>query len=133
MEGPLRRIGAVVDASLRIGAAALALAACRAEPATVETPGPAPALAPAVDGPPSEPDAPAISDAPSPTETAASEAPLTPTSVDIAAPTEAASVDATPTAACCRTCRKGKACGNTCIAADRRCEHPPGCACDATD
>lgn len=31
---------------------------------------------------------------------------------------------------CCRICRKGKACGNTCIAAERACRTPPGCACD---
>lgn len=31
---------------------------------------------------------------------------------------------------CCRTCRTAKACGNSCIAADRRCHQPPGCACD---
>ncbi len=31
---------------------------------------------------------------------------------------------------CCRTCRTGRACGNTCIAADRVCHAPPGCACD---
>lgn len=31
---------------------------------------------------------------------------------------------------CCKTCTKGKACGNTCIARDKVCHRPPGCACD---
>jgi hypothetical protein len=32
--------------------------------------------------------------------------------------------------ACCKYCHKGKACGNTCIARDKTCQRPPGCACD---
>ena len=36
---------------------------------------------------------------------------------------------ATP-AACCKVCTKGKACGNSCIAQDKNCQQPPGCACD---
>lgn len=35
------------------------------------------------------------------------------------------------TGECCRTCRKGKACGDTCVARDRECTVAPGCACDA--
>jgi hypothetical protein len=31
---------------------------------------------------------------------------------------------------CCKTCRKGKACGDSCIARDKQCHKPPGCACD---
>ena len=31
---------------------------------------------------------------------------------------------------CCRICTKGKACGNSCIARDKDCYQPPGCACD---
>jgi hypothetical protein len=31
---------------------------------------------------------------------------------------------------CCRVCRAGKACGNSCIAQDKQCHQPPGCACD---
>lgn len=31
---------------------------------------------------------------------------------------------------CCKTCRKGKACGNSCISRDKQCHQPPGCACD---
>lgn len=32
-------------------------------------------------------------------------------------------------AACCKTCSKGKPCGNSCIARNKRCHQPPGCAC----
>lgn len=32
---------------------------------------------------------------------------------------------------CCKVCKKGKACGNSCIAADKRCSQPKGCACNA--
>jgi hypothetical protein len=32
--------------------------------------------------------------------------------------------------ACCKVCTKGKACGNSCIAKDKKCHQPPGCACD---
>jgi len=32
--------------------------------------------------------------------------------------------------ACCRVCKKGKACGDTCIPRRRACHTPPGCACD---
>ncbi|MFO7566398.1 MAG: hypothetical protein R6X02_27395 [Enhygromyxa sp.] len=35
--------------------------------------------------------------------------------------------------ACCKTCRKGTACGDTCIARDRDCTEPKGCACDAEE
>ncbi len=31
---------------------------------------------------------------------------------------------------CCKICHKGKACGDTCIARDKDCHKPPGCACD---
>ena len=33
---------------------------------------------------------------------------------------------------CCRTCRKGKACGNGCISQERQCTKEPGCACSAS-
>ncbi len=33
-------------------------------------------------------------------------------------------------AACCKTCRKGKACGNSCISRDKTCRKGVGCACD---
>lgn len=32
--------------------------------------------------------------------------------------------------ACCKTCRKGHACGDSCISRERQCTMPPGCACD---
>ncbi|KIG17141.1 putative secreted protein [Enhygromyxa salina] len=31
---------------------------------------------------------------------------------------------------CCRVCKKGKACGDSCIAATSNCTKPSGCACD---
>jgi hypothetical protein len=31
---------------------------------------------------------------------------------------------------CCKICRQGKACGNTCISRDKACHVGPGCACD---
>ena len=31
---------------------------------------------------------------------------------------------------CCRVCRAGQACGNSCISRDYECHQPPGCACD---
>ena len=33
-------------------------------------------------------------------------------------------------AVCCKICRKGKACGNSCINRDKTCRKGPGCACD---
>ena len=33
-------------------------------------------------------------------------------------------------AACCKLCRKGKACGNSCISRAKTCWKGPGCACD---
>jgi hypothetical protein len=32
--------------------------------------------------------------------------------------------------ACCKICTVGKACGDTCIAREKICHQPPGCACD---
>lgn len=34
------------------------------------------------------------------------------------------------TGGCCKVCHKGKACGDTCIAADKVCHKQGGCACD---
>ncbi len=31
---------------------------------------------------------------------------------------------------CCRVCKKGKACGDSCISRESSCMKPPGCACD---
>lgn len=35
-----------------------------------------------------------------------------------------------PNQYCCKTCRKGKACGDSCIADEKTCHKGPGCACD---
>jgi len=40
---------------------------------------------------------------------------------------------AAPDAICCKTCKKGKACGDSCIAKDDVCDKPKGCACDAPE
>lgn len=32
---------------------------------------------------------------------------------------------------CCKVCRTSQACGDSCIARDKTCTKPPGCACDA--
>jgi hypothetical protein len=43
------------------------------------------------------------------------------------------SIDRTPQlsdGACCKVCHKGKACGDSCIAREKTCHQPPGCACD---
>lgn len=37
---------------------------------------------------------------------------------------------APPPRVCCRICRTGKACGNSCIARNRTCRVGPGCACN---
>jgi hypothetical protein len=34
-----------------------------------------------------------------------------------------------PARACCKHCTKGIPCGNSCIAANKTCRQPPGCAC----
>jgi hypothetical protein len=33
-------------------------------------------------------------------------------------------------AGCCRVCKEGKACGDSCIARDKTCNVGPGCACN---
>lgn len=33
-------------------------------------------------------------------------------------------------ASCCKVCKAGKACGNSCISRDKQCHRPKGCACD---
>lgn len=33
-------------------------------------------------------------------------------------------------AGCCKMCKKGKACGDSCIARDKECHKGKGCACD---
>jgi hypothetical protein len=45
--------------------------------------------------------------------------------------TVAAIPTAAPTArVCCKVCTSGKACGDSCLSADKTCHQPPGCACD---
>ncbi|MBD0320889.1 MAG: peptidoglycan-binding protein [Gemmatimonadetes bacterium] len=46
-------------------------------------------------------------------------------------PRPACRVDAAGRRVCCRTCSRGKACGNSCIAAYKTCHRGVGCACDA--
>ena len=46
-----------------------------------------------------------------------------------------ATMAANPTAApparvCCKVCKSGKACGDSCISTDKTCNKPPGCACN---
>lgn len=48
--------------------------------------------------------------------------------VEDTAPAITPAVELSPT--CCRVCSAGKACGNGCIARDRQCHQPAGCACN---
>lgn len=47
-----------------------------------------------------------------------------------APPVQQARPQAQPQRACCKICRKGKACGNTCISRSYTCRQPRGCACN---
>ena len=49
--------------------------------------------------------------------------PMKPLTVDPSPPEPAAAP------ACCRYCRTGKPCGNSCISSSKTCRSPPGCAC----
>ena len=60
---------------------------------------------------------------------AAAPGPALSASGESAADCVAYSVELTPRE-CCKICRKGKACGDSCIARDKKCNEPPGCACD---
>ena len=112
-------------------AAACFAAACRGR----ETVEPAEAIAP--------PDEPAAEAAPAPSPPTAEyvqsvttverSSTESGTSIELTVPAEPRTTPDTPTPApssCCRTCRSGRACGNTCIAANRECHTSPGCACD---
>ncbi|MCA1975290.1 MAG: hypothetical protein LDL44_20860, partial [Caenispirillum sp.] len=49
-----------------------------------------------------------------------------------AAPAAAEAPDASSAevaSSCCKHCSKGKPCGDSCIARDKTCKRPPGCAC----
>lgn len=54
----------------------------------------------------------------------------TATTVPLSLPACGLGFTATAQGACCKVCRRGKACGNSCIARDRNCHQPRGCACD---
>ena len=45
-------------------------------------------------------------------------------------PCSSAAFAATSSYFCCKVCRKGKACGDSCIAAHKTCHKGKGCACD---
>ena len=57
---------------------------------------------------------------------------LVPTStlVPYVAPTIAIVPQQPPSQSCCKVCRTGKACGDSCISRDKTCNSPPGCACN---
>jgi len=55
----------------------------------------------------------------------------TPISVNIAGSDD--DLACAPREQCCKICRKGKACGNSCIRADYNCHKGVGCACDEED
>lgn len=44
-------------------------------------------------------------------------------------PAKAKPAPAVPQRTCCKHCRKGKPCGNSCIASHKVCHKGPGCAC----
>ena len=45
--------------------------------------------------------------------------------------TEPNSISNVPSqSSCCKTCTKGKACGDSCISKDKTCNVGKGCACD---
>jgi hypothetical protein len=44
-------------------------------------------------------------------------------------PSLTACSDSPTGSSCCRTCRMGKPCGDTCIDLDKTCNTPGGCAC----
>lgn len=48
-------------------------------------------------------------------------------------PEEESDEECTPRADCCRVCKKGKACGDSCIQEILTCHKEDGCACDEED
>lgn len=56
--------------------------------------------------------------------------PAKPTAAQTPIPVETAPERIEQIAACCKICRAGKACGNSCISRSKTCHQPPGCACD---
>lgn len=55
--------------------------------------------------------------------------PSSPSPTPTPTPTPSPSYNTTTT--CCKVCREGKACGDSCISASLTCHQPPGCACNA--
>ena len=45
-------------------------------------------------------------------------------------PCSSAAFAATGSYACCKVCKAGKACGDSCISRDKECHKGKGCACD---
>ena len=52
------------------------------------------------------------------------------TSICLIPPEQTATLGLLQPAACCKVCKKGKACGNSCISKWKTCSKAPGCACD---
>lgn len=48
-------------------------------------------------------------------------------------PADALGMQCTPEGMCCKVCSKGRACGDTCISAQKSCHKGRGCACDAAE
>lgn len=68
-----------------------------------------------------------------PTRVPSTATPVPPTPRSMVQPTATpapAKPAAPPARTCCRVCTTGKACGNSCIAANRNCNVGPGCACN---
>jgi hypothetical protein len=61
---------------------------------------------------------------------ASASAQSTPAPLEWITPAQAQSIAPETSEECCRICKKGKACGDSCIARDKQCHKPPGCACD---
>lgn len=56
--------------------------------------------------------------------------PITPAAPLLSPAPKNQSVVPTPAQGCCKVCRKGKACGDTCISRNYECHVGPGCACN---
>ena len=70
-----------------------------------------------------------------PTATVEQTSTVTPTSTVeqiqiVPLPTQTTSLSIPTVKVCCKWCKKGKACGDSCIPRDKVCNEGPGCACD---
>lgn len=70
----------------------------------------------------------AAAEPPTPGDAAATSRPAPARLLSCAAPRDRAQI--AQAAACCKICRKGKACGDSCIKRSYSCTKPRGCACD---